>query len=233
LAGSTPVIAFGDCFTSTVATLGINPSRQEYTSANGEWLRDAKRRLSTSESVGVASFVDATDEQVEQVVNDCVHYFERNPYRRWFDQLDRVLRDATSTSYYDGSACHLDLVQWATDPVWGQIRDRAVRETLLEADRDFLGTQLAAEQIQTVLINGNAVMQVVADALDVHFERQEDAKAGELSSGIYLAEHASTTFVAWSKNFQSSRPMTRALKDAIAGRVSEVLDGVEVGTLAS
>ena len=50
-----------------------------------------------------------------KVLDDCNGYFQRNPYRRWFDQFHPVLT-ACGASYYDGSACHLDLVQWATDP---------------------------------------------------------------------------------------------------------------------
>jgi hypothetical protein len=38
VAGSTPVIAFGDPFRATVATLGINPSRREFLDTNGELL---------------------------------------------------------------------------------------------------------------------------------------------------------------------------------------------------
>jgi hypothetical protein len=48
---------------------------------------------------------------------------DRNPYRRWFDPLDQALRAAFGVSYYAGTACHLDLVQWATTPVWNN-RDR-------------------------------------------------------------------------------------------------------------
>jgi hypothetical protein len=61
------------------------------------------------------------------VVADCAAYFQRNPYRRWFDPLDELLRAGVGASFYDGTACHLDLVQWATDPVWGQMSDERAR----------------------------------------------------------------------------------------------------------
>jgi hypothetical protein len=55
-----------------------------------------------------------TDEQVAAVVADCLGYFQRQLYRRWFDPLDALLRSGTGTSYYDATACHLDLSQWGS-----------------------------------------------------------------------------------------------------------------------
>ena len=37
----------------------------------------------------------------------------RNPYS-WFNPLEALLNAAAGASYYKRSACHLDLVQWAT-----------------------------------------------------------------------------------------------------------------------
>lgn len=116
--GSTPVLAFGNVRSARTATLGLNPSRLEFLDARGAELTGPQRRLETLRSLGVASLADADGEIIDRVVAGCDDYFKRAPYRRWFDQLDYVL-GALGDSYYGGTACHLDLVQPATDPVWG------------------------------------------------------------------------------------------------------------------
>ena len=118
--GSTPVVAFGDAQTAKVATLGLNPSYLEFQHSSGLELTGCFRRLATHNSLAVRSLWDAPQSVISQVLSDCNSYFERNPYRQWFDQLESIL-NACGASYYDGSACHLDLVQWATKPTWGQV----------------------------------------------------------------------------------------------------------------
>lgn len=118
--GSTPVVAFGDVNKSKVATLGWNPSKQEFLDGSGNELEGDDRRLETLRSIGVNDLADAPVEFVSRVFEGCCNYFNRRPYSRWFNKLERVLRQVDA-SYYDGSACHLDLVQWATDPVWGKL----------------------------------------------------------------------------------------------------------------
>jgi hypothetical protein len=119
--GSTPVLSFGDAQRATVATLGLNPSRVEFLDQHGNELTVNARRLATHNSLGTSDLVAAPIEIVSKVLEGCNGYFHRNPYRRWFDQLHPVLT-ACAASYYDGSACHLDLVQWATDPTWGKLK---------------------------------------------------------------------------------------------------------------
>ena len=52
--GSTPVVAFGDPFVATVATLGINPSLREFLNG-GQFLDGPSRRLATLRSLGAES----------------------------------------------------------------------------------------------------------------------------------------------------------------------------------
>ncbi len=110
VAGSTPVVAFGDPSSAGVATLGINPSAREFVE-RGDLLEGDRRRLATLASLGADDLSDLTDEEVRKVIDDCARYFQRNPYGRWFNPLDRLLRKGLNVSYYDGTACHLDLVQ--------------------------------------------------------------------------------------------------------------------------
>src|SRR5205814_6524697 len=91
--GSTPVVAFGDPRRATVATLGINPSHREFIE-NGGLLSGEDRRLATLEPLGADRLDRLTDEQVASVVADCPSYFQRRPYQRWFDPLDRLLQAA-------------------------------------------------------------------------------------------------------------------------------------------
>jgi hypothetical protein len=60
--------------------------------------------------------------QVGQIVAESYGYFMgRNWYRLWFGWLERLLTDSGAGSSLDGSACHLDLVQWATKPAQGEL----------------------------------------------------------------------------------------------------------------
>jgi len=142
--GSTPVVAFGNARGATVATLGLNPSPVEFLDRHGHELTESQRRLETCRSLGVAQLADAPDDAVERVVAGCDGYFQRNPYWRWFRRLEQVLQDV-GASYLDGSACHLDLIQWATDPVWGKLPP-ATRQSLIADDAAFLRQQLTKEE---------------------------------------------------------------------------------------
>jgi len=159
--GSTPVVAFGDPARAEVATLGINPSANEFLE-HSRLLSGSQRRLATLESLGAQRLDRLTEAQVTMIVADCATYFQQRPYRRWFDPLDELLRAGADASYYDGSACHLDLVQWATQPVWGKIAHPGVRQTLLDDGVPHLRVQLARENVRLVLLNGREVLDQVA-----------------------------------------------------------------------
>jgi hypothetical protein len=157
--GSTPVIAFGDPLSARVATLGINPSSVEFLD-RGRLLCGANRRLSTLESLGLKQIEDADDVQVAAVVDECANYFRHNPYWQWFGPLDEVLVAGTGCSYRNGTACHLDLVQWATDPVWSGLSD-PVRAKLIEDGVGHLVRQLAESPVHAVVMNGATVISQV------------------------------------------------------------------------
>jgi hypothetical protein len=205
-----------------VATLGLNPSRQEFYDPKGKWLTGAARRLATSDSLGVSDLRQATDDQVDEVVADCYGYFHRNPYMHWFKDLESMAQDACGTSYFDGSACHLDLVQWATDPVWGQLKPAAVRDRLIEADREFLRRQVAQEHIRLVVINGSAVLKQVM-AMGVALEQVASVTLHSKKAQLHVGETDDTLFVGWSSNLQSSFGMSSAFKSAIREKVRELV----------
>ena len=220
--GSTPVVSFGNASIATVATLGLNPSRVEFY-RNGHELVGESRRLATHRSLGTSDLTVAPPDAVAQVLDDCNTYFLRNLYRRWFDQLEQVL-DACGASYYDGSACHLDLVQWATDPTWGKLRPATVRRALLAADAPFLIRQLQNENIRVLLVNGNAVMR--------QLQRIGNFELQEVDGIIGFAHQDTRMFVGrmfdrvrvigWSTNIQSSFGVTTELRDELAERVEEL-----------
>lgn len=217
--GTTPVVAFGDVGQARVATLGINPSRVEFLDPKREnFLVDSARRLATHQSLGVSDLANAPAEVIGKVLADCNGYFQRNPYRRWFDQLEQVLK-ACGASYYDGTACHLDLVQWATNPTWGKLSTE-VQRRLLQDDAPFLLEQLTNENIELLLLNGQMVVSTMSKegntTLDEIGLAHQDTRlfAGMVRDRVQV--------VGWSTNLQSSRGVTRKLKKAIAERVGEL-----------
>jgi hypothetical protein len=217
--GSTPVIAFGDPNASRVATLGLNPSRAEFLSPAGRLLDD-DRRFETLPSLGVETLVDASEQQVASVWQGCRTYFQRNPYRRWFDQLERILA-GVGASYYTGSACHLDLVQWATDPVWRRLDSEALLR-LMSDDIPFLYRQLVSSPIELILLNGRRVLDEFQLALNGRLEMQVEVLAvGRTSTSLYMgALPSGPRVIGWSTNLQSSYGITRELRMRLAERVA-------------
>ncbi len=228
VAGSTPVVAFGDPARAEVATLGINPSIVEFVE-NGVFLSGSSRRLATLKSLGASDAASLTDSQVLQVIHDCARYFDpdRNPYRQWFDPLDRLLRDGIDVSYYDSTACHLDLVQWATDPVWRGIEDEDVRRLLLEDGLAHLCTQLRRENIRLVLLNGRTVLDQVQAVGLADLIPAGELELGRTTCSLYAGSGEGVRFVGWSTNLQSSRGVSNAFKAELAAWLAEHASGLE------
>ncbi len=162
--------------------------------------------MATLDSLAAENTELLTDEQVRTVIADCAAYFnpERNPYRTWFDPLDQVLSDGLGVSYYDGSACHLDLVQWATNPVWGRLKDRDAKKLLLEESLPHLQNQLRFGAVHFVVLNGRQVLTHVAELGLASLELVDELHSGSISCSLYLGQANGVQFAGWSTNLQSS-----------------------------
>ena len=200
---STPVISFGDFRAVRVATLGINPSNKEFADNHGEILSGKTRRLATLSSLNAATLTTLSDEQVATVIQDCNNYFSGNDYS-WFKTLDNVIKPGLGVSYFNKTACHLDIVQWSTKTKW-QSLEPETKTTLLDDGRIHLNKQLANSQISTVIVNGKSVWSELESA---GFGTPK--KDGELSFSkkniscqLLINKFGNTLFLGWSSNLQS------------------------------
>ena len=221
--GSTPVVSFGNAQTATVATLGLNPSRVEFLDRSAQELVGSSRRLATHRSLGTSDLTNAPLDVIGRVIDDCNGYFQRNPYRNWFGQLEPIVK-AIGASYYNGSACHLDLVQWATDPTWGNLQPASLRKRLLAADAPFLIEQLRNENIRMLLVNGMGVLHQLRHIISADLQAVDPI--------IGLGHHDTRMFVGtifdrvnvvgWSTNIQSSFGVSTELRDELAVQVEQL-----------
>ena len=205
---STPVISFGNPTEARVATLGINPSNIEFIE-NGIFLSGKERRLATLPSLGALTTDLLTDIQTRQVIDDCYKYFEieSNPYKKWFSPLDKIIQIGFGVSYFDGSACHLDLVHWATNTKWNDL-SQTVKEKLLKESEAHLINQLKAENIKKIVINGSDVwntlkkLQLITfdEVQTIHFGKEGKRKT---PCRLRVGQGCGATFYGWTSNIQS------------------------------
>ena len=206
VAGSTPVVAFGHPLEARAATLGINPSVRESRSPSGVLLAGDARRLATTTSLGLGDG-EPSEKSAAQVIDDCAkddHVAPTTGSTRSIPSSATVLR-----VYFDSTACHLDLVQWATDPVWGKLPSE-VRDRLLDADKGFLREQLAREHYAVVVVNGKTAMDWVAKAGIVSWSAVQTL-AGPPTATIVVGDVPLPLFIGWSCNLQSQHGAERHL----------------------
>jgi hypothetical protein len=160
---SSPVVSFGDVAAARVATLGLNPSNREFVDSAGKELDGPSRRFHTLGSLGLDTWRDAQPYHLSLIAESCRWYFAVNPYDTWFKRLDNLLADL-NVSYYSTlfTACHLDLVPFATAEKWTAL-SRSQRLKLLDGTGDILGALIRDSEIQVLILNGSSVVE--------HFER--------------------------------------------------------------
>jgi hypothetical protein len=160
VSGSLPVLFFGDLFTARVATVGLNPSHQEYLDRGGNELCGALRRFETLDSLRAADRASLTAEQCGRAIATMRTYFQPGkPVYSWFRSLDRVAR-GFGLRYDLGEVAHLDLVQEATQPTWSGLSTQELAR-LRTTDESFLRWQLETFPLEVVICNGRTVFASV------------------------------------------------------------------------
>lgn len=203
--GTLPVLFFGDLLGAEVATVGLNPSDQEYLSKDGSaLLAGSAQRFATLGSLGAASRADLTEEQCAEAIEWMRDYYEpgKPVYGSWFTALGRVV-EGFGASFRERSTAHLDLVQESTSPVWGDL-PAAEKTTLLEQDLPFLEWEIRAFPLRAVICTGKTVSVNVRRQLSVVVEDE-----GTLARVKWWVGHADLDgrrvgFAGW--NYPLARP---------------------------
>jgi hypothetical protein len=152
-----PIPAFGDVSTSTIATVGLNPSNREFLDRRGAVLEGRQRRFHTLESLRISSWAEADARHIRLMLDSCIRYFALNPYDIWFKRLDQLIA-RTAFSFYGSGACHLDLIPYATSEKWTDL-DAWERSALLAVAADALASLLRNSPIRVLILNGRTVVK--------------------------------------------------------------------------
>jgi hypothetical protein len=152
--------------------------------------------------------------------------FQRPNYYWWFKKLDRVLRNVGASYFNDPGgncklACHLDIVQDATAPVWGGLQ-RPVKERLIARDLPFLRLQLAQEPIHLVLLNGSGLVTAYGELLSSSpLLEVESLRFGRVR--VFRGRGpAHLTVIGWNINLQTTPGVSNAEIDQIGEAVRRV-----------
>jgi hypothetical protein len=170
-----PVIVFGSLLKSRVATLGLNPSNLEFEDQEGIQLDEPINRFETLRTLRISDWSRAGRIEIDRIWRSCEYYFKRRPYDGWFKPLD-VLINALGVSYYDpivcGTACHLDLVPFATSEKWSSLNGD-VRQRLIRLGTPTLVATLAASDIRVLILNGAGVVRTFEQLLNAPLHAAE------------------------------------------------------------
>jgi hypothetical protein len=169
---SCPVPSFGDLSRSKTATLGLNPSNKEFVDNSGNELDGTSRRFHTLKSLNLKCWSEVEDRHLDLINDTCRAYFSRNPYNSWFKKLDYLITE-TNTSFYDHSetACHLDLIPYATSCKWVEL-NKLQRSSLLTAAADTLGLLLKNSPVKVLILNGESVVNHFQHIAEVQLNKE-------------------------------------------------------------
>jgi uracil-DNA glycosylase len=204
VADSLPVLFFGDLFTAEVATVGLNPSDQEYLTGGGQPLVGPAQRFATLASVGVIDRASLTDEQCANAIEWMRAYYDAGKpvFGAWFNGLKRVVA-GFGASFEDRSAVHLDLIQESTGPVRSKL-EPPERDPLLARDLPFFVWEIRSFPITAVICTGKTVSVNVRRELGVEVEEEGTKARIRWWVGHAVIEGREVGFAGW--NYPLDRP---------------------------
>jgi len=168
-----PVPSFGNISNSWVATLGLNPSNREFIDDTGNELKGGKRRFQTLSSLRLKSWSEIDSSDLYLITESCNNYFQNNPYDRWFKVLDLIISGIDSSFYSQySSACHLDLIPFATKQKWNYL-SKDQKTSLLEISSHTLGSLICESPIKLLILNGQSVIDNFQLLAQIQLEKEK------------------------------------------------------------
>lgn len=203
--GSVPITSFGSFDRASVATLSINPSYLEFTNTRGSQLVSGKNRVISRYHLSEVDAVALNRESALRAIESFRDYFDPNskPYRRWFSPMEKIVLASVGASYWDGSATHLDLSQWATNPVWKKLSDET-KQALLVSDLPFLRKQIEYRKFDLVLINGATAITEISKTGLVDLSLADEVDVNGTKVLFFRGQALGTQFIAWNWYLQSA-----------------------------
>jgi len=219
---SIPVLFFGNIETATYATLGINPSKQEFLDKNDVLLSSKEKRFVDRSILQKRDDECLSVIEARKVYESLLQYFDEshNPYTRWFNVLNNLLEDM-GYSYYNGSLVHLDITPWATNPTWNEL-DKKIKELLIDEGVKCLNIILESSKITSVLINGRSPMKYIENRI-CKMNHVDQLNIGSVSCEIKTGIFQGKIFIGWSTNLQSSFGVSTVFKSVLKNKVKNLL----------
>ncbi len=219
-----PIQYFGDIKLAKIATIGLNPSDKEFYSDKHEELTSGLRRFHTLASLKIKNWVLLSESDLVKVKCCMDSYFEINPYKRWFNQLENIFSDA-GYSYYKNTACHIDLTPYATKIKWSSLKSREQQYLLNISIKDFQRC-IKQSNLEALILNGASVISGFLKAHNINLDREAVSeweirtKRGVVSGYKYkgyltLGNNKPILVLGYNYNLQSSFGLSREIKGSI------------------
>jgi hypothetical protein len=221
VAESFPVTSFGDINLARTVTVGINPSVDEFRSrAKGRPVLSAgAKRFVDREVLDLGNNEVPTVSEAKRILEGNHRYFDVNPYH-WFNGLQDYALDSFGLSFRNGTTAHLDLVQWATQPVWRGISEPGLKTKLVETDREFLREVLLQKSPELVLLNGAFVSDEFTRQGLFKRERETQVKGADRKLVIIEGTVLGAPAIGWNMNIQAQN--TNADRERLRDRLASL-----------
>lgn len=157
--GSIPIVFFGNVEKAEIATLSLNPS-------NVEFEHNGVRRFVDRKQLGVSDNQKLNREQAESVYQSLLLFFKVNPYKAWFNPMNKLFQ-SKGYEYYNDKIVHLDISPWATSQKWDSL-SREEREIII--DTTIIENVIEKRGIKKLFINGKTAFNVFCATLNIGAE---------------------------------------------------------------
>ena len=211
---SFPVTSFGDVNCARVLTVGLNPSSNEFmTKGNKAVLAEGAKRFVDRESLGSALGEIPTPAEAQRILESNNKYFANGNHYEWFDKMEATVLNPMGYSYFDGTAAHVDVVQWATHPLWSGLDDQMFSDELIAPELDFLRKILTGRTYDYVLFNGKKVYEFFRDYKLFQLDELTVLKTGNGTTRFWTGVTFGSPLLSWSMNVPDHHTSAERRKD--------------------
>ncbi len=159
---SVPICFFGNIETAKVATIGINPAKNAFSS---------NPALPDREDFATKDYDFLTIEHAITIYNSLQTYFNR-PYHCFFKKLETFVTPVFNCHYSDGTMVHIDIVPWATNNNWAKI-PQFIKKVFIEEYKEFFVKIINESNIKLFFVNGKTVKNELQRILNLKWKDSE------------------------------------------------------------